>query len=298
MKKIMTFAIVLTLIVIMLGAYTRLKDAGLGCPDWPGCYGALTVQPGTIEPEKAWIEMIHRYVAGMLGLLIFFIAFKIRSIMAFIVAGLVIFQALLGMWTVTLKLLPIVVMGHLLGGMAILGLLTWLRASIFTSHAPPFEKKGLRIFALIGLVILMIQIALGGWVSSNYAALICPDVLSCQGKLMPALDFKQAFQLFSQIGPNYQGGVLENTARVTIQFMHRVGAIITVLYLLILSIRVFPRYKKLAIGIIFTLGVQMTLGILNIVWMLPLSTAVLHNGVAALLLMLIVTLNERLSRTL
>jgi cytochrome c oxidase assembly protein subunit 15 len=262
--RLVVIATILTLIVIMLGAYTRLKDAGLGCPDWPGCYGYLTVPqsptemaqataqfPETpVEAAKAWPEMVHRYVAGTLGFLILLIAIQmIRHRMwhnsalwvSLGLLALVIFQALLGMWTVTMRLLPIVVMGHLLGGMAIFALLTWLNLRLSLSDSQLFARrgdffKGPFKWVILGLIILIIQIALGGWVSANYAALICPDVLSCEGQTIPTLNFQQAFQFISQIGPNYQGGLLDTTARVTIQYAHRVWAIVTAFYLLGLSI--------------------------------------------------------------
>jgi heme a synthase len=324
--RLVLIATILTLVVIMVGAYTRLKDAGLGCPDWPGCYGYLTVPqtaseiaqataqfPETpVEAEKAWPEMVHRYVAGTLGFIIFLIALQMlrhtllrnmgwRDSVLWVslgLVGLVIFQALLGMWTVTMRLLPIVVMGHLLGGMAIFALLTWVNLKLRSPNVRTdvrTEKKNYFPWVLIGLIILILQIALGGWVSANYAALICPDLLSCGGQTVPTLNFQQAFQFMSQIGPNYQGGLLDTSARVTIQFIHRAWAIVTAFYLLALSIWIISTtllsvLKKIAIGIIIVLCLQVLLGILNIVLLLPIGIAVLHNGVAAVLLMLLVTL--------
>jgi heme a synthase len=315
--RLVIIAIVLTLVVIMVGAYTRLKHAGLGCPDWPGCYGYLTVPQGQIElqnalvqfpetpveSEKAWIEMAHRYIAGVLGFLILLISIQMirhkqwKNSALWVSLGLVvlvIFQALLGMWTVTLRLLPIVVMGHLLGGMAIAALLTWIMLKLKNF---PFEKREIyQPWAAIGLIILIIQIALGGWVTANYAALICSEVLSCQGQIIPTLNLKEAFQIVTPIGPNYQGGVLDTTARATIHFAHRAWAVVTALYLVALSIRIiaathFSALKKLAIAVIVVLCLQILLGILNIIWLLPIGIAVAHNGTAAVLLMLLVALN-------
>ncbi len=322
--KLGCFAILLTFVVIMLGAYTRLKDACLGCPDWPGCYGYLTVPKTSsdllqasvkfpeipFESNKAWTEMVHRYVAGTLGLLIFVLAlfsFRKSPISSVAIVALVIFQALLGMWTVTLKLLPIVVMGHLMGGMAILAFLTWMTLRLKSPPAPLFQRREknkeiLKTFAIIGLIILVIQIALGGWVSSNYAALICTDFPTCQNQWLPQMDLKHAFEFWAPVGPNYQGGLLETPARVAIQVIHRLGALITFAYLAILSIWLIMRttshcLRKLAIGILMVLSLQVILGILNVLLLLPIGLAVAHNGVAALLLFLVTALNYALSRT-
>jgi cytochrome c oxidase assembly protein subunit 15 len=251
--RLAILATLLAFLVVMLGAYTRLKDAGLGCPDWPTCYGQIIVPdtpqrvlvasehfPGqVIEASKAWAEMVHRYVAGTLGLLIMVIAFLVlrkRNLpnqpisLPIVLIALVIFQALLGKWTVTMRLLPVVVMSHLLGGMAILSLL-WLLAmrlgNFFANTKKNITTKTLRPWVMTGLVIVAAQIFLGGWTSANYAALICPDFPFCQGHLIPSLNFQHAFHFWMSLGPNYQGGILDNTARVTIQMMHRFGALIT-----------------------------------------------------------------------
>jgi len=314
-------AAVLALVVVVLGAYTRLGDAGLGCPDWPGCYGQLTVPstsqqleavgktfPGAVvEPAKAWKEMIHRYVAGTLGLFILSLLVislknlrKAKSLefLPLFLIGLVIFQALLGMWTVTLKLLPVVVMGHLLGGLTILSCLwLWhlkLRTPERPNNQPPFERY--RPWVFIGIIIVFLQLILGGWTSSNYAALACLDFPTCQNSLWPAMDFKSAFNFFTPVGANFEGGLLNGTARVTIQMMHRLGALITLLYVggLMLWLYKRPDTKPIhhTIYIVTALLIlQVTLGILNVVMLLPLPIAVAHNGVAALLLLSLVTLH-------
>ena len=316
----------LAFIVVLLGADTRLHDAGISCPDWPGCYGHLGVPMSTdqiaqanklypempVEPAKAWYEMIHRYFAGSLG--IFILAMAIIAIarwrqtsqprvVPLLLVALVIFQALLGMWTVTWKLLPGVVMGHLLGGMALLALL-WLltlQSAPSCCHKLNSSYEKLKPWALIGLMIVCVQIALGGWTSSNYAALICTGFPSCNGHLFPAMDFKTAFDIFSPIGINYFGGVLGTTARVTIQMTHRYFALITAIYIGLLSLNLLfskrtTGLRILGLVILIILGLQISWGILNVLWLLPRPIAVAHNGFAALLLLSLVTLNFCVSR--
>lgn len=319
------FATVLALCVVMLGAYTRLKDAGLGCPDWPGCYGHMIAPdtakqdlsaekkfPGSIVNEKkAWTEMVHRYFAGTTGILILLITFLIYRnrhlshqplFLPLILIAIVLFQVCLGKWTVTMQLLPLVVMSHLLGGMAILSIL-WLLALRLKkpfAHIPPQNINHFQFWAALGLVIVSGQIFLGGWTSTNYAALICPTFPYCQGHLWPAMNFQHAFNFFMPVGTNYQGGVLGNTARVTIQMMHRLGAAFTGLYLGGLSIALILSsktrvIKKIAFAILILLALQICLGILNVIWLLPLPIADAHNGVAGLLLLSVVTLNYALA---
>lgn len=317
-------ALALTLAVVVLGAYVRLSDAGLGCPDWPGCYGRLDVPDEAhqiaqanvayphrpVEPAKAWKEMVHRYFAGGLGLLILalaVLAWRNRAsvqqpvALPFGLLALVIFQALLGMWTVTWQLKPIVVMSHLLGGLATLSLLAWLvlRQGRYGVDVVAAEDRAFRGLALLGLVLLLAQIALGGWTSANYAALSCPDFPTCQGRWWPPTDFGEAFTLWRGLGVSYEGGVLANDARVTIHLMHRLGALAVFLYLGWLSWRLMAtsrsgvvRFAGLAVAAL--LVGQLSLGIANVLLLLPLPVAVAHNGGAALLLLALVTLNHLL----
>ena len=319
--RLSLFALLLAGVAVLLGAYTRLVDAGLGCPDWPGCYGFITV-PDTheeiqhaqaayphapVESEKAWPEMVHRYFAGTLGLVIAMlalVAIKYRHDatlplkLPLLLAALVVFQAALGMWTVTLGLLPVVVMGHLLGGFATLSLLLLLFLKIRDRNTPA-TASSLRTLAIIGLFIVVIQITLGGWTSANYAAIICTDFPTCQGLMLPPLDFVAAFQLHTEGLDSYLGGHLGNDARVTIQWMHRLGALVTAIYLVFLHVKLIQAgHKKLALWLMLVLLVQVTLGISNVVYSLPLAVAVAHNGVAALLLLTMVMITHRLGRDL
>lgn len=319
--RFIVFTCFLAFTVIVLGAYTRLGDAGLGCPDWPGCYGQMTVpespdqvvektylEQRALEPEKGWKEMIHRYFAGILGLAILVIAiwsWKRRGRFAdqpvwlptFLLA-LVIFQAALGMWTVTLLLKPVVVMGHLLGGFATLALLFLL--ALRTSERRRMRGGGqFRLAGAVGILILVAQIALGGWTSSNYAALACLDFPTCQGSWAPEMDFDEAFVMWRGLGVNYEYGVLEHPARTAIHITHRIGALVTFLYLGWLVIGVLRLGRGLAGGALLVGGlllVQVILGVGNVLLHLPLGVATAHNGVAALLLVSLVYLNFRLWR--
>ncbi|MGB5396283.1 MAG: COX15/CtaA family protein [Gammaproteobacteria bacterium] len=317
--RLSLFALLLAGVVVLLGAYTRLVDAGLGCPDWPGCYGFLSVPDSheeiqqaeamyphaPVESDKAWPEMVHRYFAGSLGLviaLLALVAIKSRHdpgvplTLPLLLAALVVFQAALGMWTVTLGLLPVVVMGHLLGGFATLSLLLLLFLKIRDQNSVA-SPSVLRTLAIIGLIIVVIQITLGGWTSANYAAIICTDFPTCQGLMLPPLDFIGAFQLHTEGVDSYLGGHLGNDARVTIHWMHRLGALLTTLYLVFLHVKLMQAgYKKLALWLMLVLVVQITLGISNVVYSLPLVVAVAHNGVAALLLLTMVTITHRVGR--
>ena len=307
------FGIVLTFIVVAAGAYTRLADAGLGCPDWPGCYGYLTVPqteneialaealyPSTpVESYKAWWEMGHRYVAGSLLLLVFamfFIAFKgrkeqtpIRLLSALLLV--ICCQAAFGAWTVTLKLWPQVVTAHLLGGFTTLSLM-WL---IFVRQGGAKQFiTGLQIPTMLGrlaLIAVILQIALGGWVSSNYAALACWNFPACDASYVPNLQFSEGFNLLQDVGPNYLGGLMESDARKTIHWVHRLGAAIVLSLLIPLIVQVYRENKALALTMGVVLITQIGLGVLNVIWALPLINATLHNVVGALLLLTVVTVN-------
>lgn len=381
--KLVLLACALACVVIVLGAFTRLVDAGLGCPDWPTCYGHLWVPNEAheivaanekfaetpVETHKTWPEQIHRIFASSLGLLgIVILALSIRrrdqghpwrSIVALLgllvagtitravvghamdsvlgllvavyfanlallaqrfgtsfsplklpafIAGFLVLQGLFGMWTVTLKVWPQVVTLHLLGGFTMISLL-WLLA-LRLGNRPWQLGAGeaarllrLKTLAFVALLIVFVQIALGGWTASNYAAVACPDFPTCQGQWWPHTDFTDAFNFAQHIGPNYLGGQLDNDARVTIHLMHRIGAIVTTLVLALLVIRglvvaQLPRARMQFMLVAVVLLLQILLGIGNIVLRFPLHVTVTHNAVGALLLLTMVTLNYRLRTAL
>ena len=317
LKTILKISIVFTFMVILMGAYTRLADAGLGCPDWPGCYGQLKVPsdvhelakaeqhfPGMeIEPKKAWLEMIHRYLAGTLGLMVFGILIwclrqkEAPKKLAISISALIIFQALLGMWTVTMMLMPIIVMSHLIGGFTLISLLflMYLRVKPLTLSGGDVYAKGFSKLAMIALIVLVGQIMLGGWTSSNYAALTCNTLPICQGDWWNNLNLAKAFSPFQGDHISFEYGVLDHYTRVTIHVAHRIGAIVTSLLILWLGFRLLKSHtqtmKNAASVMMALLVVQVLLGISNIVFMLPLPIAVAHNGVAALLLLSLVFIN-------
>ncbi len=312
---VLVFALVLAGVVVVLGAWTRLQDAGLGCPDWPGCYGFLSVPldehsqrlavarfpDAPIEVHKAWPEMIHRYAAGTLGLLV-----ASLCVMAWLMPGgprvlvsslavLIIAQAAFGAWTVTLKLWPQVVTAHLLGGFATLTLLwlTFLRRAGWPFRARP-DYPELRGHAWLLLAALVVQIALGGWTSSNYAALACPDFPTCHGQWWPPADFGHGFDVLQSVGPNYLGGMLEGDGRTAIHLAHRLGAVVVFLLGAGLAWRLARREPPAACVLGALLVIQVGLGIGNVMLGLPLLVAVLHNAVAALLLLSVVAIHYRL----
>lgn len=313
----------LALVVVVLGAYVRLSDVGLGCPDWPGCYGKMLVPSesqrsavsteyaGPLEVAKAWKEMLHRYVAGALSLgvvAVAVISWRRRFLpgqpyaAALAAVPVVAVQALLGMWTVTMLLKPLIVVLHLLGGFTTVSLLWWVsmrNADLWSSASDGFRVERIRRFrpwALFALALLAFQVSLGGWTSSNYAALACPDFPACHGAWWPNADFAEGFVLWRDAGQNYEGGVLAGDARIAIHFVHRLGALITFLYiggfalwLLISGVIVGPAY-----AVLVALLAQVSLGVGNVVLGLPLDVAVLHNAGAAVLLLALVTLLHRL----
>lgn len=372
-RRIALMATLLALCVVVLGAWVRLSDAGLGCPDWPVCYGEITWPKAQeevaaanaafpdrpVEHDKTWREQIHRHLAATLGVLVLVLALianwhapgrrkyvmaaaliAAAGVLTYIVGkamaiswlvtfagvlafpavalpllaaimwrrdayaamavgllGLIVFQALLGMWTVTLLLKPIFVMGHLLGGMTTLALLWWLylRSRPAQLGVPPEGRY--RTLALIALLVLGGQIALGGWTSANYAALACPDFPTCQGQLWPQADFAEGFVIWRGLGVDYEGGVLHQSARVAIHLAHRIGALVTfiALALIVLTLVRAPFQAGLRAAASVTgllLLTQIGLGIGIVLTQLPLAGATAHNAVAALLLLSVVTLNH------
>lgn len=318
-RRLSLFGVVLALCVVVLGAWVRLNDAGLGCPDWPGCYGHvsagnaeqnLDVAQGMyperkFEYAKAVKEMLHRYVASGLGLVILLLAALAYSNrhdpnqpvkVPLLLVPLVILQGLLGMWTVTLLLKPLIVVLHLLGGLATLSLLYWQSMRVDRSTRPAAERN-IRKFALLGLIVLSIQILLGGWTSANYAAVSCPDFPTCQASYWPNMDAKDAFVMWRGLGIDYEGGVLDHPARVAIHFVHRIGAVVTALVLGFVAFLAWTRaqtravqFAGLMVGVI--LLAQLILGPLMVVRGFPLALATAHNAVAALLLLSVVRLNR------
>jgi cytochrome c oxidase assembly protein subunit 15 len=307
----------LALTVVMLGAWVRLTDAGLGCPDWPGCYGRLVVPQAATAPEdlgseftrpleagKAWREMIHRYLASTLGLVCVVLAAIAwrnrrdpnqpwRVPLALVV--LVIFQGLLGMWTVTLLLKPVIVVSHLLGGFATLALLVSLGRWRTARLSAP--TVGLRRLGLAAAAVLVLQISLGGWTSANYAALACPDFPRCQTQWWPAIaDFEEGFVLWRGIGIDYEGGVLDHPARVAVHFTHRLGAVLATVLIALLGWRLARERATRPDGAAVLAGLllQVCLGVSIVVFGVPLAVAVLHNGVAALLLLAVINANQRI----
>jgi heme a synthase len=319
--------------VVVLGAYVRLTAAGLGCPDWPGCYGHATPPSALevaraqqvfplkpIDAGKAWREMVHRYAASTLGVIIVAIAvlaFTTRRVrlvslpLAWALVGIVVFQGLLGMLTVTWQVTPLIVTAHLIFGLTTLGLLWWLwlslprnawgqgsntgskgsAATATTVEAAHFAWR----LALIGLIALAVQVALGGWTSTNYAAIACPDFPKCQNAWWPQTDYKDAFVLWRGLGINYEGGVLANPARVAIHLTHRIGALIATLTLALAALTVITRkvlakFVLPAYAVLAALALQLTIGVSMVLRGFPLALATAHTAGAALLLLSVLAL--------
>jgi cytochrome c oxidase assembly protein subunit 15 len=311
-------ATVLTFLVVVVGAYVRLEDAGLGCPDWPGCYGQLLGVPQeaqevaqaqrafpgqAVDAGRAWKEMFHRYLAGALGLLILAVAVTAwrrraetgRSPwLATATVAVVALQAALGMWTVTLLLKPAIVTLHLLGGMTTLALMVWLALrEVPPGPAPARAAHRLRPWAAAALAILAAQIALGGWVSANYAALACADFPACHGQWLPDMNFADAFHVLRDLGVAADGAPLSQEALNAIQWSHRLGAVVTLVFvggLALLALRA-PALRVQGAVIALLLITQAGLGAANVLLRLPLALAAAHNAVAALLLAALVVLN-------
>jgi len=314
------------LLVVILGAWVRLSAAGLGCPDWPGCYGHLSAESAAqnvagvntafperpFEYQKAVKEMLHRYVAsGLLLLIVVLAGLALRNRhdpaqpvkLPLFLVGLVVLQALLGMWTVTLLLKPLIVVLHLLGGLATFGLLGWL-AMDPAAAAPATVKDApwLPRLAVIAMLVLSAQITLGGWTSSNYAALACPDFPTCQNQLWPDMDVGEAFVLWRGLGIDYEGGVLDNPARIAIHFVHRLGAVVAAVMLGWLALSVLrrsrdPALRTSAVLLAAALVLQLIVGPLMVMRGLPLLLATAHNGMAAVLLLCVVRVARLLHPT-
>ena len=288
--------------VVVLGAWVRLTDAGLGCPDWPGCYGHSYPQAAH-DVGKAWHEMVHRYFAGTLvlvitTLMIWALAFRkdpdqprAPVLLLFVI---VLFQAALGALTVTRLLKPLIVTGHLLGGLTTLGILCWLALAPEQRELTAHERRLLPL-ALFAFAVLALQIALGGWTSTNYAAVACPDFPTCQQSWWPRMDFRDAFVLWRGLDIDYTGGVLANPARVAIHVTHRMGAALagTVLLLVGLLMAVTGTSSRLRLAGSLVAGavlLQICIGISMVHFGMPLALAVMHNAGAALLVICVVAL--------
>jgi len=351
--------------VIVFGAFVRLSNAGLSCPDWPTCYGraawpsatheianqaATAIRP--LDATKAWREQVHRMLAGTLGVLVLALALLAArrrkfgipqiTVAAILVAysvslyihahyasaavlaalgegvllaaalrwsnadlartatltlAVIVFQALLGMWTVTWLLKPVVVMGHLLGGLLTFALLAWTAWNATDVPIRVPDARLLRRLLVVALALLAVQIALGGWTSSNYAALACgTDFPTCVGKWWPPHDFRQGFVLWRGVGVDYEGGVLDGASRIAIQLAHRMMAGVVFLYVLWLSLRLVRTPGMRGSGVLLgsLVVAQVGLGIANVKLALPLHVAVLHNAGAALLLFVLVELVARI----
>ena len=322
-RKLVLGTAFLAFAVVVFGAFVRLADAGLGCPDWPGCYGHVAVPQSAeargiaqlkfpdqpLDNSKAWIEMMHRYLAGTLGLLILAIAvyawrkradLQQSPVLPLFLAGLVVLQALLGMWTVTLLLKPAVVSLHLLGGMATLALLCWLALLQYPAPQPVNTGKirELKFWGWFGLLLLTLQIALGGWVSVNYASLACGGFPLCNGSWVPEMDFASGFHFLRELGMTAEGEPLSRPSLNAIHWAHRLGALIVFCYLALFAIAVVRTQglQKYGALLLIILCVQVVLGIGNVMLSLPLALAVAHNAAAALLLIAMVVLNFKINR--
>jgi cytochrome c oxidase assembly protein subunit 15 len=324
-RRLALIGALLALFVVVLGGYTRLSNSGLGCPDWPGCFGHIA-PTGSAEHyaseadvRKAWVEMIHRYAASTLGLIIVVItAFAIRArrergVSVWFALGLlalVVFQGILGMLTVTWLLKPLIVTGHLLGGLTTFAMLLWLwltmraqdrrvdGASVLTGNRLVEVGSRVRLWATLALVALGLQIFLGGWTSSNYAAVACPDFPKCQAQWFPDADYRDAFVLWRGLGINYAGGVLDHPARVAIHFTHRLGAVLASCLLLLAALgalRGLGRGARWAgVAVLLALVLQLSIGVFMVLRAFPLPLAAAHNAGAALLVAATVLLNRRL----
>ena len=319
-RKATLFTLILALLVIVLGSYVRLSDAGLGCPDWPGCYGQVIVgsdpefkalaessfPESPLNISKAWKEMTHRYVAGFLGLVILVLALLAwtqkqcraaaitSTSLLLILVGL---QAALGMWAVTMKVMPVIVTGHLLLGFITFWLIFWiyLRVNPNIELAKQHGGTGPRALAIFAMLVLFLQIILGGWTSTNYAAMACADFPRCNGTWLPAVDYLRALNFFSGLETGYSG-VLSFDGQVAVHWMHRAGALVNFALLTFVMLRATSeRYAKPVrkAGLILSvlLLLQILLGVFSVKLELPLWIAVAHNAVAAILMLPLIAIS-------
>jgi cytochrome c oxidase assembly protein subunit 15 len=314
--RLLAFALFLTFDLIMFGAFVRVTDAGLGCPDWPGCYGkaspigamsqirqeAAALPDGPVTVFKAWVEMLHRYIAAGLGLIIIALvvlahrdAQRRASVpLAWFTLFWILLQGAFGAWTVTLKLQPAIVTAHLLGGMVLFGLLVaqWVRVRAAfpgqSSSGPPAlgrrDPAFVRRLAWGAALVLLVQIALGGWVSTNYATLACQDFPRCQGQWWPAADFARGFELWRPLGRSADGAALPFQALTAIHLSHRLWALVAFAVLGLLAARLWPTDRSRSRLLFSLLALQLATGLTNIFLDWPLAAAVLHTGGAAALL--------------
>ena len=327
-KLIVITTTLVTLTLISLGAYVRLADAGLGCPDWPGCYGKLTPESakgdiiaaelnnpnGPVTAKKAWIEMTHRYLASVVGIMIIAIFVKSFSFkntqkkqgkfsrklnVPFFLVLAVIFQGLLGKWTVTMLLKPAVVTLHLAGGMLILGLLAYMVGD-YRPRLPKISDLGvIQKLVSLAVVAVFLQIILGGWVSTNYAGLACVDFPTCHDVITPDMNFSEGFNIFRELGKNADGGDISHSGLTAIHMVHRLGAFVVSLILVALAYKLIRNPNLLRDGalVVVVLSVQIALGIINVIYLLPFFAAVAHNTVAGVLLSVLVMLKSRLKNS-
>jgi cytochrome c oxidase assembly protein subunit 15 len=326
-RKLVWVAVFLTFDLIVFGGFTRLTDSGLGCPDWPGCYGmanpflaheqisaAEQLMPhGPVTVVKAWIEMIHRYLAMGIGVLIMALMAtawlqwrrtRSQTFAPAIPTALFLFvcvQGAFGAWTVTMKLQPVIVTIHLLLGMGLLALLAWLGGRedyLVKPQAPggnPAALRRVRAMAIASAALLLVQIALGGWVSTNYATLACSDFPLCNGKLVPEMDFEHGFTLWRELGKTAAGHYLPFSALTAIHWVHRNFALIVVVVLGWTALRAWPHaaLRPTARYVAIVLALQTASGLATIYFSFPLAIAVLHNAGAALLVLLVTMLNYK-----
>jgi len=322
-RKLIWITLFLTFDLIMFGAFTRLTDSGLGCPDWPGCYGhanplqahahisaaAALLPDGPVTVMKAWIEMTHRYLAMAVGVLIIALVViawrmwlksgrrdrKFAPALPSVLLAFVCLQGAFGAWTVTMKLQPIIVTTHLLLGLGLLALLTWFGIRQNAPLAPRIAAPALAGAAAFGLLLLAFQIALGGWVSTNYAALACTDFPLCHGVLVPQMDFANGFSAWRELGKTVDGEYLPFPALTAIHWTHRNFAFLVFAYLAWLGWRALglAHLRRLACWLLAALALQLATGLATVFLSWPLAIAVIHNGGAALLVLLLVMLNYK-----